>query len=88
MLLTKEENLSNDYLLRNMQDSLKNSTYMPPIKSSEKLTKHFLSPTQFQSVKRIVPFSYNNTPKRDFNPVKLEVALSSLSHVTLFLAFW
>jgi len=73
MLLTKEENLPNDYLLRSMQDSLKNSTYMPPIKSSDKFSKHFLSPTQFQSAKRLAPFSYNHTPKRDYNPVKLEV---------------
>jgi len=73
MLLTKEENLPNDYLLRNMQDSMKNSTYMPPIKSSEKLSKHFLSPTQFSSAKRIMPFSYNITPKRDYGPLKLEV---------------
>lgn len=73
MLLPKEENLSSEYLLRGLPDSAKASIYMPPIKSSDKLTKQFLSPSQFQSSKRLVPFPFQQTPKREYGGVKLDV---------------
>jgi len=81
MLLAKEDNLPTDYLHRNMPDQSKSSSYMPPIKSS---SKHFLSPSQFQSVKRLPPFSYQQTPKKEYNnQIKLEVL--SLAHLSLTL---
>ena len=74
MLLSKEENLSNDFLPRGFQDPSKTSSYMPPIKSSDKLSRQFLSPTQFQSAKRLPPFAFQpQPPKRDFPTGRLEV---------------
>jgi hypothetical protein len=75
MLLAKEENVQSDYPLKTLQDPNRFSAYMPPIKSSEKLTKHFLSPSQFNSAKRIPPFPFQQTPKREPSAHKLEVTI-------------
>ena len=81
MLLAKEDNLQNDYLHRNMPEQSKSSSYMPPIKSA---SKHFLSPSQFQSVKRLPPFSYQQTPKKEYsNQIKFEVSSLALLSLTL-----
>ncbi len=79
MILGKEESLPHDYRPRGLYETPKSSSYMPPINSADKLTKHFIPPTQFQSPKRIIPFSYTNTPKRDFN-TKFEVSEYSFFH--------
>ncbi len=81
MLLAKEDNVPTDYLHRNLPDQSKSSSYMPPIKSS---SKHFLSPSQFQSVKRLPPFSYQQTPKKEYNnQIKLEVLSLTCFSLTL-----
>jgi len=45
---------------------------MPPIKSSDRLAKHFLSPSQFNSSKRIPAFPFQQTPKRDTSGQRLD----------------